>query len=125
MQLRVKDMAASVKYPATNEFEDIDLDELIKEKCIAVGEYKSIHHGIIVQVHAGMQHLMLVYLQRAIEAMTYNSQIGDSSCFDLDCIDCTRCKALLHSLATNQTEQQEPASVNGLLLPLEMHEGSM
>eukprot|EP00877_Chromochloris_zofingiensis_P014893 jgi/Chrzof1/9658/Cz04g11080.t1 len=41
LELRVKDMAASVKYPATNEFEDIDLDELIKEKCIAVVELRN------------------------------------------------------------------------------------
>jgi hypothetical protein len=34
-------MMAQLRYPSTNEEETVSLDELIQDKCIAVGEYHS------------------------------------------------------------------------------------
>lgn len=38
MQVDVRERTASLRYPETNEEEHVSLDELIQEKCIAVGE---------------------------------------------------------------------------------------
>jgi hypothetical protein len=34
-------MMAKLRYPSTNEEETVSLDELIQDKCIAVGEWHS------------------------------------------------------------------------------------
>jgi hypothetical protein len=38
LQVSTKDMMAKLRYPSTNEEETVSLDELIQDKCIAVGE---------------------------------------------------------------------------------------
>lgn len=38
MQLRVREMIGRVRYPATNEEEGINFQDLINEKSLAVGE---------------------------------------------------------------------------------------
>jgi hypothetical protein len=43
LQLRVKAMGAKVRYPETDEEEDINLEELINEKQLAVSKYQRIH----------------------------------------------------------------------------------
>jgi hypothetical protein len=38
LQVSTKDMVAHLRYPSTNEEENVSLDELIRDKCIAVSE---------------------------------------------------------------------------------------
>lgn len=47
LQLSVRQMTASLRYPATDEEEDVDLTELLRDKCIAVGA----HTPHIICVH--------------------------------------------------------------------------